>query len=243
MRTVITASGGVELGRIPRIVGTVSTPEGLQAAAGNPPACDLIEVRLDRMGTRSGLWVSSCRRIEQAGKPVIVTVRLDSEGGGWQGEDRDREPVFREALEHVSVIDVEYHSRLRRPLTAAAASAGRVVVLSYHHFRTTPPLPELQAIVRDMLQEPHVVAKIATTVSRREHLHTLLELLLADPPGPLAVIAMGDEARFSRVLFPCLGSALTYGFLDQPAAPGQVSWRDLSELLARLLPPGRYLPR
>jgi len=44
---------------------------------------------------------------------------------------------------------------------------------------------------------------------------------------PLCVIGMGNAWKQTRVSFPKLGSCLTYGYLDQPTAPGQVSAAEL----------------
>ena len=38
---------------------------------------------------------------------------------------------------------------------------------------------------------------------------------------------MGEAWKQTRVLFPKLGSCLTYGFLDKPTAPGQMSAEEL----------------
>ena len=43
----------------------------------------------------------------------------------------------------------------------------------------------------------------------------------------------------ARTLFPTLGSCLTYGYLDESAAPGQVAASELVEKLALLFPPYR----
>jgi 3-dehydroquinate dehydratase len=39
---------------------------------------------------------------------------------------------------------------------------------------------------------------------------------------------MGKLGPQTRVLFPKLGSCLTYGYLDVPVAPGQISARELT---------------
>ena len=47
----------------------------------------------------------------------------------------------------------------------------------------------------------------------------------------LCVIGMGPDWAHTRVLFPQLGSCLTYGYLDKPTAPGQFSAAELTEKL------------
>jgi 3-dehydroquinate dehydratase len=60
----------------------------------------------------------------------------------------------------------------------------------------------------------------------------LLELLRARRGEALAVIGMGAFGTPLRTYLPCVGSRLTYGFLDEVAAPGQLH---ASELVARLM--------
>lgn len=42
---------------------------------------------------------------------------------------------------------------------------------------------------------------------------------------------MGPQGEATRTLFPPLGSVLTYGYLDEAAAPGQPSAADLLDKL------------
>ena len=50
------------------------------------------------------------------------------------------------------------------------------------------------------------------------------------------VIAMGAHGVASRVFFPLLGSLITYGYLHQAVAPGQLSLADLTAELRRYSP-------
>ena len=51
------------------------------------------------------------------------------------------------------------------------------------------------------------------------------------PTPALALIGMGALGTALRSYLPCVGSRLTYGYLDQTAAPGQLP---ASELMRRL---------
>jgi len=51
----------------------------------------------------------------------------------------------------------------------------------------------------------------------------------------LCVIGMGRAWSETRIEFATLGSCLTYGYLDKPAAPGQISAAELVRRLRRAL--------
>ncbi|HEY5595278.1 MAG TPA: type I 3-dehydroquinate dehydratase, partial [Nitrospiria bacterium] len=59
---------------------------------------------------------------------------------------------------------------------------------------------------------------------------------IANATKDIIVIAMGVEGALSRVFFPALGSLLTYAYLGQPTAPGQLGYKELFELLKKFYP-------
>jgi len=204
--------GKLTVGDTPRVVGTVSTWEFLRRIF--DPPCDIVEVRLDLIGTDAGDWLAECRRLRSLDIPVILTIRLASEGGRWSRPDEERLDLFRAAQSCVGAMDVE----LRSALTGLAAP----VIVSFHDFEKTPPLPALENIVTQATQRGSVV-KVATLLHTEKDVQTLQQLLGQQRPTPLCVMGMGALGAATRVELPLLGSCLTYGYLDAPVAPGQVS--------------------
>lgn len=226
------------IGRPPAVAGVVSRLETLRQVAASPLRfpCHLIELRLGEVDPRSD-WDLLCARIEAAGRPVLATLRNDQEGGRWADRDPARLDAFARALGVCAAVDVEWRSALRDPVLELAARAGKPVVLSTHHFSATPPLADLLALADAMSARPGVVAKFAfaaTGPADVENLHTLLH---APFPAPRCVIAMGPLGARTRVDFAREGSCLTYGWLDEPTAPGQPSCRELLAALAPSLSP------
>lgn len=208
------------LGAGPLVVGTLSS------LAGNIPlAGDLIEVRLDKM-KRPPDWLKRCQAIEAGGKPVLLTIRLRVEGGEWPEDNSERLQLYNEALPTLSAFDVELSSVICADVAKEAQRLGKVCVLSHHDFVQTPPLKDLEWII-EHAHRIGGVAKVATMVHKEADLETLRALLAKKWKGPLCVIAMGDAWKETRVSFPKLGSCLTYGYLDQPTAPGQWSAAEL----------------
>jgi 3-dehydroquinate dehydratase-1 len=76
------------------------------------------------------------------------------------------------------------------------------------------------------------IAKIAVTPQIPQDNLRILQFLL-DADTPLCMIAMGRLGRHLRAVAPIYGSALTYGFVTESTAPGQMSLAELC--LARKL--------
>lgn len=233
----VTKIGNLTIGTLPRVVGTIATETTLRNQAFcRPRTCDIAEARLDRIGAATP-WIRCCREIETAGIPVLVTLRLASEGGNWQDRDEDREAYFTSALEHLSAVDVEAQSTLRDKICAAAAALNKPVIVSYHNFQQTPPYEYLVDIIREIVAiDAPVIPKIATRINSEADTENLRRLIQDHPDTPLCVLGMGKMGIKSRVIFPCLGSALTYGHLDESTAPGQLSSDYLVQTLRTLLP-------
>jgi len=208
------------LGSIPRVVGTLSSPEWQLALADGSYAPDIVEVRLDLMGIPPR-WMKRCRAIEFHGRPVLLTLRSASEGGKWDRGEKTRSHLLARALDSVSAVDIELNSEIADEVSRHTRQRGKICVVSFHDFNGTPPLAELESIVK-RAQKIGSIAKVSTFIRARRDLDTLRALLRRNWKVPLCVIGMGPLATDSRVTFPTLGSCLTYGYLDMPAAPGQL---------------------
>ncbi len=209
-----TDAGTLEVGKIPRVVGTVSSFD----YAGDF-CCDVVEVRLDRTGTQPD-WLQRCKKIQYTGKPVLLTARLRAEGGSWTLDDSKREAIYAEALRELAAVDVELNSAFCGSVADEAARLGKACVVSFHNFQETPPLANLCAIAEKAM-EIGSIAKISTMINREEDVAVLKSLLGRRWPKPICVIGMGEAWAKTRVEFAVLGSCLTYGYLDGSAAPGQ----------------------
>ncbi len=216
-------------GQVPRVVGTLSSiPEALPIS--EIPS-DLVEIRLDAVSLESE-WLKCGRAIQASGWPVILTVRLKSEGGRWAGPDADRLELFQQGLKYLSAVDVELESQIVASVSRAAKRLGKICIVSYHNFERTPPLAKLAAVV-SAAQSLASVVKISTMIEREQDVETLQSLLLRNGKVPLCVIGMGPLGTPTRVSFAALGSCLTYGYLDKPSAPGQLSAARLAQRLRK----------
>jgi 3-dehydroquinate dehydratase-1 len=228
----------------PLVVGTVR-PDGLARLCALSPdqrGADIIEARFDLAIAEPpaadgpppdlGAFLPLCRQLEQSGSPVLGTIRLLADGGRWP-VDAARLPWFERALDVVSWIDIEVESAIAPQVVAAARARQRQAIVSHHDFARTPDADTLDAVVARATALGADVVKIATMVSGAADHHLLIDLLRRHQGrGPaLALVGMGPQGTPLRSYLPCLGSRLTYGFLDQTAAPGQLP---ATELVRRL---------
>jgi 3-dehydroquinate dehydratase-1 len=203
-----------------------------------PTTVDLVEARVDLFADPVGdraVWLGACARLEAAGLPVLVTIRLAAEGGRWTAPDRDRLPLYREAAAVASWLDVEAQSPIASEVAALAHARGGTAVVSYHDFARTPPLAELSRVADTCRAAGGDVAKLATTVAGEAD-RAALFALLAGARGPTCVIGMGPETQELRVSLPARGSLLAYGYLTRPTAPGQASAAEAHQRLCAGVP-------
>jgi 3-dehydroquinate dehydratase I len=225
----------------PALVGVASAPDALARFAETAPATrvvDLVEARIDLYDPQTlAASADACARLEATGTPVLVTIRLASEGGRWARPDAERLPLFREAVAFASFIDVEAASSIARDVAALARAAGRTTVVSHHDFARTPRPTELERIVAGCFAVGADVAKIATLVATDDDRDALLALA-ARHAGRACVIGMGAASPdFDlRAELAAHGSRLAYGYLDAPTAPGQTSAAQMDARLRAAVP-------
>ncbi len=206
------------------IVGTIHTPGGFRDRAAR--RVDFVEVRMDVLRRPP-----DPEALLALPAPVLLTVRRGDEGGGWKRTEAEREALYLKYLPVAAAVDIELRSaRSLRRVSEAAGSANKLVILSSHHFDSTPSLRELTRIVRAAGHAD--IVKIATRTERPADVARLLELLEATE-RPLAVMGMGTLGRASRLLFAKAGSILNYGWLHRPQVPGQWNAGELADLLKK----------
>lgn len=230
--------GRMRVGGTPVILGTISTIDMLRKYKPDArhPDGNAVEARLDRIGTANADWLKHCLRIQKEGIPVVATLRLSREGGMWKKSDESRLSVLQNALDHLSSIDVEFHSHLCAPLSERAVALGKNIIVSFHDFNSTPSLVSLKTILKKMTAIPCAIPKITTMIRNDRDVLTLMKLLDVNPARPVCIIGMGQRATRTRIILPCVGSCLAYGFIDTSGAPGQLHARVFTRYLRQLIP-------
>lgn len=209
--------------RIVAVLGKNAVKDVLKA-----PGADMIEVRLDLVEADPLGIIRSIRKATSL--PLIATNRWRSEGGNFSGSEKERIELLCQASKHADFVDIELRAELRDELIERI---DKPAIVSYHDFTGMPGPEELRSILREISETGALIAKIAITPGRLSDNLKLLEFLLkADMP--LCLIAMGELGRHLRAIAPIYGSVLTYGYVSEATAPGQMSVCELKQLKALL---------
>lgn len=222
--------GRAKIGESPRLVAAITAPQRLaQLSQARSAGADIAELRLDYISH----WpedkiVETVRNASRANiLPLIATMRTPREGGcrkdGVVADEKRREAVFRALLPHVHAVDMELSSSILESVVSAAHKQGLPVIVSYHHFHSTPSLARLRALAQLCKAKGGDIAKIITQTRTPVEMIRLLSLLHEKPSQPLAAFAIGKHALLSRLMAYFFQSSLLYGALESsgtPAAPG-----------------------
>ena len=181
----------------------------------------MVELRLDEHMNQDQC-LDLCIAIEKI-KPVLLTIRTDREGGTWTISDAERVEIFKRFAPHVSYMDLEIKSRLFADNPRSTFPADTKIVASYHDYEATPAKGEILELIKSASEWGADVAKLALFSNCDQDVELLKEVLQEVTEQPLCLIGMGEKGVCSRSDFAALGSVLTYGYLDDSAAPGQLS--------------------
>ena len=178
---------------------------------------DLVEIRLDHIP-----MANLQDAFGQCPKPVVATLRSESEGGYWQGTPDAYTGILQNAINAgAAYVDVAWqHAGSVLPKLETNACK---VILSHH--TTSNDEAELLKILNEMLKTPAEIYKLVFTAQSVND-NTIAFRLAAEmrEKGQKFVIhAMGEPGRQSRLLGPVFGNEWTYTALlpNQSTAPGQ----------------------
>ena len=206
----------------PLVVGSVSSAEAWQTACvAETLPCDVVELRADGLPAGTD-WAALAQM--RCCRPVLVTVRHESEGGLRSMDAAERVAIGRALLPMAAALDWEI-ARLEEAaeLLAEARAAGVVTIASAHDFEQTPSLESLLEKEQHARSLGADVAKFAFRLHSAENMMTGVELLRR-ASGTTTVMGMGALGAVSRLLYAQHGACLVYGYLgDTPTAPGQWS--------------------
>jgi len=198
---------------------------------------DVTELRVDCLEPDERLLIR--RFPEQAGMPVILTIRRDIDGGQFIGGEGVRINLMARGLafaetdrrRNFAYLDIE--DDLDVPsLEEAARTFGTRIIRSYHNARGTDA--NLTAKIRSMRHSGDEIVKVSVRANTTRDVLHLLKAGKECTDQEKILIGMGHYGTYSRILAEQFGSMMSYtsAFAETdapPAAPGQLDVQELSK--------------
>ena len=205
-------------------------------------AVDMVEWRLDFYEDvdnidevcKTASLISSILR----NKPLLATFRTKKEGGEREisPENYERLLVGTAASAAVDMVDVESYFFEREKAVSIIERLKKecIVVGSYHDFNSTPCEKEIVDRLLYMAEIGADIPKIAVMPEKEKDLFTLMSASrdAADRlEQPVVTMSMGSIGALSRFAGARTGSAVTFGCLGEPSAPGQINVNELRDIM------------
>jgi 3-dehydroquinate dehydratase-1 len=193
-----------------------------------------VEIRADYLPAVSS---SAIATLAQAARGVnsIFTLRPLKYGGKFKGDKLEWIKLFKFALAK-NFTFYDWDLQAVADFTEIFEENKERLILSQHDFTGTPTLSELQRIYAEMRIKQPAIIKFATMVNTEKDLQVLQQILTADPEQRKIIIGMGALGRISRIIYPLLGSFVTFAATAAGAsAPGQIQAVELQKIFNEIL--------
>ena len=186
------------------------------------------------------------KEINNLGFEIMGTLRHDPKNCGGISEisKKNLYESYLEMSDFVDYFDLEIDlppKYLDKILSLARAKKIKVL-LSLHDYKKTPSFRAMKSFFLEARKKKADIFKIAVHANSLEDFQLLVKFAQEitasrssdDKSSPSLVwISMGEHGSFSRIASLFLGSPFTYGYIRKANAPGQLSVKELQELLLR----------
>jgi 3-dehydroquinate dehydratase/shikimate dehydrogenase len=199
---------------------------------------DMAELRVDCLEPDERLLIR--RFPEQAGMPVILTIRRDIDGGQFVGGEGVRVHLMARGLafaetdrrRNFAYLDIEEDLNVPS-LEEAARTFGTRIIRSYHNSQGTDA--NLLTKIRSIRHSEDEIVKVSVRANSTKDVLHLLKAGKECADQEKILIGIGHYGTYSRILAEQFGSAISYcsAFAETdapPAAPGQVDVQELIKL-------------
>ena len=161
----------------------------------------------------------------------VCTLRPKNEGGKFSGKENERISILKLISEYNPfLLDVEFNTLKKdQKLRQYLKKSNTNILVSWHDFKKTPSIDRLNSRLTEMKKLSNFV-KIVTVAKSVSDTSRILSLYNRSSKIKLIAFAMGEQAKFSRILCLHLGSPYTYVSLGKAIAPGQFSLDDMKSL-------------
>lgn len=207
-------------------------------------APDIIEWRADYFESENikdiNLGLKSLRK-EIGDIPLIFTVRDYSEGGRKKISDDNKLSILKSVCQEnlVDIVDIELSKGedYIKKVKVFIKDSDIKLILSYHNFIKTPETGIIVNKILSAAKNGADIPKIAVMAQSLEDTTNLLNSTLKAKNminSPIISMCMGEQGVISRVVGGHYGSDMTFGFLGESSAPGQIKMDTLKNLLENI---------
>ncbi|MEN3033815.1 MAG: type I 3-dehydroquinate dehydratase [Aquificaceae bacterium] len=175
---------------------------------------DIIELRLDLFEDKSYKNLSSMLiSIKENGLKSLLTPKDAHE---------DIYLDFLNLCDYID-IDIKFPNRISK---VRELKKNTALIVSYHDFEKTPPEWIIKEVHRQANRFGADIVKLAVTSNSYEDTARFL-CLGKTLDGKKILISMGTYGTISRIAGFLFGSEITFGYIKEPSAPGQLHLKDL----------------
>ena len=185
---------------------------------------DILEFRVD--GLENPNLKDITQTITEINFPMIITNRIESEGGSFKGSEDERINILKGCADLVEYVDVEL--RTDDKYIEELNDYNAKLIVSYHDFKKTPELNEIYYIV-EKEKEMGDIAKVAFMPNNLDD--TLKVLAILSHYKDTIAISMSDLGSYTRVMASKFNSPITFAAGRDVTAPGQIDIETMKVLL------------
>ncbi len=185
---------------------------------------DILEFRVD--GLENPNLKDITQTITEINFPMIITNRIESEGGSFKGSEDERINILKGCADLVEYVDVEL--RTDDIYIEELKDYNAKLIVSYHDFKKTPELNEIYYIV-EKEKEMGDIAKVAFMPNNLDD--TLKVLAILSHYKDTIAISMSDLGSYTRVMASKFNSPITFAAGRDVTAPGQIDIETMKVLL------------
>ena len=199
---------------------------------------DIAELRVDCLQPDERFLIRNFP--EQAGLPVILTIRRSIDGGHFAGGEGARVNLMAQGLafaysdrrRNFAYVDIEEDLDVPS-LEEAARTFGTRIIRSWYNLRSAGD--GLSAKIRDMRRNPDDLVKISVMINSTADIQRVLRCGRECADHDKILVCLGHYGVYSRILAEKFGSFLSYaGALSEPDLPewmiGQIDVQKLAGL-------------
>ena len=199
---------------------------------------DVLELRVDQFADLDIEYiVNDIRERKDIGPALILTVRnAESEGGKSNISDDKKLKIFQAVIPLVDAIDIELRSPIISKVIDLAKKNKKLVIVSSHNLTDTPETAILEGVLQEAVKKGADIVKVATQANSIEDVNQLMMFTLKHKDDNVITMSLGNIGSISRLTFPSVGSLLTYSYIGQPSASGQVPLERLQQDLRLYYP-------